>query len=113
MVGQWGMSERFGPIALLPRDDAERFPGVSEVSPQTQALIDEEVQRLIDDAHRAVTALLTDHRAQLDSLASALLAAETLDAPAAYAAAMVPPRPPANQAELLESSVASRLLTNP
>jgi cell division protease FtsH len=62
------------------------------VSPQTQALIDEEVQRLIDDAHRAVTALLGDHRAQLDSLASALLEAETLDAPAAYAAAMVPPR---------------------
>src|SRR5262249_2201942 len=69
MVGEWGMSDKFGPIALLPREDAERFPGVSDVSPQTQALIDEEVQRLIDTAHRAVTALLTEHRAQLDSLA--------------------------------------------
>jgi len=96
MVGHWGMSERLGPIALLPRDDAERFPGASELSPQTQAVIDEEVQRLIEDAHRAVTIVLTDHRAQLDSLASALLSAETLDARAAYAAAMIPPRPRAN-----------------
>jgi cell division protease FtsH len=113
MVGQWGMSARFGPIALLPHDDGQRFPAVSEVSPQTQALIDQEVQGVIDEAHRAATALLTEHRAQLDSLASALLAAETLDAPAAYAAAMVPRRTPANQAEPLESAVASRLLTNP
>ncbi len=64
------------------------------MSPQTQAAVDEEVQRLIDDAHCAVTTLLTDHRAQLDSLAAALLSAETLDARAAYAAAMVPPRSP-------------------
>ena len=43
------------------------------------------------DAHRTVTALLIEHRAQLDSLASALLAAKTLDTAAAYTAAMVPP----------------------
>jgi hypothetical protein len=36
---------------------------------------------------RDVTQLLTEHRDQLDSLAHALLDAETLDAPAAYAAA--------------------------
>jgi cell division protease FtsH len=105
MVGHWGMSERFGPIAVLPRVDAERFPGASEVSPQTQALIDEEVQRLVDNAHQAVTALLTEHRAQLDRLASALLAAETLDGPAAYAAAVVPPRTPGNQTEPVEKAV--------
>jgi len=105
MVGQWGMSDTFGPIALVPRDDAVRFPGVSDVSPQTQTRIDEEVQRLVDDAHRAVTTLLTEHRGQLDSLASALLAAETLDASAAYAAAMVPPRPRVDRPESLESAV--------
>jgi cell division protease FtsH len=104
MVGRWGMSESVGPITLLPREDAERFPGVSDVSPQTQALVDEEVRRLVDDAHRAVTALLTEHRDQLDSLAAALLASETLDAPAAYAAAMVSPRRPAEQAESLENA---------
>jgi cell division protease FtsH len=105
MVGQWGMSDTFGPITLLPRDDSERFPGVNEVAPQTQARIDDEVQRLVDDAHRAVTTLLSEHRAQLDSLASALLAAETLDATAAYAAAMVAPRPRADRPESLENAV--------
>jgi cell division protease FtsH len=100
MVTQWGMSERFGPIALSSPDSAERFPGASDLAPRTQALVDEEVQALIATANRAVTGLLVDHRAQLDSLASALLAAETLDARAAYTAAMVPPRtPPADEPE--------------
>jgi cell division protease FtsH len=113
MVGQWGMSEELGPIALVPRDDDQRFPAVSEVSPQTQALIDQEVKRLIDDAHGDVTALLTEHRAQLDGLASALLAAETLDASAAYAAAMIPPRTPDQRAGALDDSIAARVLVNP
>jgi hypothetical protein len=43
--------------------------------------------------------LLTEHRSQLDSLASALLAAETLDAATAYAAAAVPLSTPADNAE--------------
>jgi cell division protease FtsH len=113
MVGQWGMSDELGPIALVPRDEAQRFPAVSEVSPQTQALIDQEVKRLIDDAHGDVTTLLTEHRAQLDSLASALLTAETLDASAAYAAAMVPPRTPDSRVGLLGDSVAARVLVKP
>jgi cell division protease FtsH len=111
MVGQWGMSDQFGPIALVPRDGDPRFPSVSEVSPHTQGLIDQEVKRLIDDAHQAVTTLLTEHRAQLDSLAAALLAAETLDASAAYAAARVPPRTPDNSGEPLDRSVAARVTT--
>jgi cell division protease FtsH len=105
MVGRWGMSDALGPIALLSSDAAERFPGVSDVSPQTLALIDDDVKRLIEGAHGTVTALLTEHREQLDSLAAALLAAETLDAPAAYAAAMVPQRAPADSAELAERVV--------
>ena len=88
MVGRWGMSEKLGPIAVLPSDGAgPLLPGVSETSPQTQWLVDQEVRRLVDEAHAEVTQLLTDHRDQLDSLAHALLAAETLDAPDAYAAA--------------------------
>ena len=39
-----------------------------------------------------MTQLLTEHREQLESLAHALLEAETLDAPDAYAAAGVPMR---------------------
>jgi cell division protease FtsH len=90
MVGRWGMSDKLGPITLLPSDGASPFlPGASETSQQTQWLIDQEVQRMVEDAHADVTKLLTGHRGQLDSLAHALLLAETLDAAAAYAAAGV------------------------
>ncbi len=44
----------------------------------------------MESAHEEVTRLLADHRDQLESLAQALLKAETLDAPDAYAAAGVP-----------------------
>ncbi|MBV9945150.1 MAG: ATP-dependent zinc metalloprotease FtsH [Solirubrobacterales bacterium] len=101
MVGRWGMSEKLGPLTLLPSDGAgPLLPGASETSPQTQWLIDQEVQRLVEDLHAEVTELLRSHRAQLESLTRALLAAETLDAPAAYAAAGVALPPPAAQPEL-------------
>jgi cell division protease FtsH len=93
MVGRWGMSEKLGPVAVLPSDgQGPLLPGVSETSPQTQWLIDQEVRRLVEDAHAEVVQLLTDHRDQLDSLTHALITAETLDAPDAYAAAGVPMR---------------------
>jgi cell division protease FtsH len=91
MVGRWGMSEAIGPIAVLPADGEGPFlPGVSATSESTQRLVDEEVRRTIDAAHREVTSLLTEHREQLESLAQALLASETLDGLDAYAAARVP-----------------------
>jgi len=90
MVGRWGMSDRLGPRTLISRDGAgPLLTGAGEASQQTQWLIDEEVQRIIDEAHTEVTELLTEHRDQLDSLTHALLKAETLDAPDAYAAAGV------------------------
>jgi cell division protease FtsH len=93
MVGRWGMSGKLGPVTLLPSDgQGPLLPGASETSPQTQWLIDEEVHRIVEDAHADATQLLSDHREQLDSLAHALLEAETLDAPDAYAAARVPMR---------------------
>ena len=94
MVGRWGMSDKLGPISILPSEGMGPFlPGVSETSPQTQWLVDEEVRHLVDDAHAQVTQLLTQHRQQLDELAHGLLEAETLDAADAYAAAGVPMRP--------------------
>ncbi len=90
MVGRWGMSDAIGPIAVLGSEsDGMLLPGASETSESTQRQIDEEVQRLVQDAHEEVTRLLIDHRDQLEGLAQALLAAETLDAPEAYAAAGV------------------------
>jgi cell division protease FtsH len=91
MVGRWGMSTTIGPIAVLADEGQGMFlPGASETSQQTQRIVDEEVHTLVETAHKEVTRLLEEHRDQLESLAQALLKAETLDAPAAYAAAGVP-----------------------
>ena len=90
MVGRWGMSDKLGPITLLPSDgQGPWLPGAAETSPQTQWLVDQEVQRVVEDSHAKVTQLLTEHRPQLERLAQALLAQETLDGPDAYAAAGV------------------------
>src|SRR4051794_40770598 len=91
MVGRWGMSERIGPIAVLPSDDqGPLLPGASETSQTTQELVDQEVRRLVDDAHHEVTMLLTERRESLDALARALLERETLDEDDAYDAAGIP-----------------------
>ncbi len=92
MVGRWGMSRSIGPIAVLPSEmNGPLLPGSSEVSPETQRLIDQEVQRIVEESHQQVTALLTEHRDKLESLVEGLLRDETLDQDAAYAAAQVDP----------------------
>jgi cell division protease FtsH len=91
MVGRWGMSPEIGPIAVLPRDGAgPLLPGAAEPSPHTQQLVDDEVRRIVEEAHKEVLALLRGNRGKLDSLATALLEHETLDEEDAYAAAGVP-----------------------
>jgi cell division protease FtsH len=91
MVGRWGMSSAIGPVAVIPRDGAgPLLPGVAEVSPHTQQLVDDEVRRIVEAAQKQVVALLKKNRGKLDSLATALLEHETLDEEDAYAAAGVP-----------------------
>ena len=68
-------------------------------------LLDDEVRRIVGEAHVEVVTLLTENRPRLDALASALLEHETLDEADAYEAAGVtrpqatlvgePPQPPA------------------
>jgi cell division protease FtsH len=73
MVGRWGMSDKVGPITVLPTDgNGPLLPGASETSPQTQYLVDQEIRRIVDEARAEVTRLLTDHRDQLESLTHAL-----------------------------------------
>jgi cell division protease FtsH len=85
------MSSAIGPVAVLPRDGAgPLLPGVAEVSPDTQRLVDDEVRRIIDESHQQVVDLLRRNRSKLDALAAALLEHETLDEKDAYAVAGVP-----------------------
>jgi cell division protease FtsH len=91
MVGRWGMSSAVGPIAVLPSEASSMLlPGVSETSQKTQELVDQEVHRIVEEAHREVLTLLREHRSQLDDLVTELLAHETLDMVEAYAAVGVP-----------------------
>jgi cell division protease FtsH len=88
MVGRFGMSEEIGFVAVIPQDgDASALQGLTEVSEHTRQRVDAEVKRIVDEAHGEAIRLLTEHRERLDSLAEALVQAETLDQPEAYAAA--------------------------
>jgi len=94
MIGRWGMSEAIGFVTVLPAEARGPFlTGAGETSEATQRVVDEEVRQLSDAAHREVATLLTAHRDQLETLARALLGAETLDELDAYAAAQMPVRP--------------------
>jgi cell division protease FtsH len=84
------MSPAVGPLALLPRDgQGGPFGGGPELAPDTQKVIDDEVRRIVSEAHDEVAKLLAENRDRLDSLARALLEHETLDEDDAYAAAGV------------------------
>ncbi|HET8755201.1 MAG TPA: ATP-dependent zinc metalloprotease FtsH [Solirubrobacteraceae bacterium] len=90
MVGRWGMSRQIGPVAVIPSEAQNPLlPGAAEVSESTRRLVDEEVRRIVEEAHQDVSRLLSEHRDRLDSLTEALLVAETLDEDEAYAAARV------------------------
>jgi cell division protease FtsH len=109
MVGRWGMSSAIGPVAVIPRDGQGPFlPGVAEVSPATQQMVDDEVRRIVEEAHEDVVELLKQNRDKLDALAKALLEHETLDENDAYDAAGVP-RPPKPDASAF--AVAARTRT--
>jgi cell division protease FtsH len=109
MVGRWGMSDALGPISVIPRDGSGPFlPGASEVSPDTQRLLDDEVRRIVSEAHDEVLILLKENRGRLDSLAEALLEHETLDEDDAYAAAGLARAPATTVGEL---ATAARSMT--
>jgi cell division protease FtsH len=85
MVGRWGMSEAIGPVTVI---DEHRDPFTrSEVSENTQELIDKEVRRIVDECYEMAIITLKEHRPQLGALAQALLQKETLEEVEAYAIA--------------------------
>jgi cell division protease FtsH len=109
MVGRWGMSRSIGPVAVLPRDAAgPLLPGAAQTSDITQRLVDEEIRRIVEEAHAATLQLLTEHRWRLDALTDALLREETLDEVDAYAAAQVERRPADEMAEDTATSALDR-----
>lgn len=86
MVTEFGMSDRLGPVAFgrkqqmifLGRDIGEQ----RDYSERVGEMIDEEIRRLLGEAHARAVAILHEHRGMLDRLARELIGSESLDAPA-------------------------------
>jgi len=83
MVTQWGMSERMGPrtfgrresMVFLGRDIAEQ----RDYSERTAEEIDEEVRRIIDEAHLRCRTVMEQHKDKLVELAERLIEVETVE----------------------------------
>jgi cell division protease FtsH len=72
MVGRWGMSDKIGPLTVMPSEARGLLlPGASQVSPRTQEVIDERSAPIVEAAHNEVVALLTEKGAHLNGLAEA------------------------------------------
>lgn len=82
MITEFGMSDKLGPQRFASRD-GEPFLGRehsrgAEHSEEIAERIDEEVSRLLDEAHERARRILETHREILDRLAAELLVRETL-----------------------------------
>jgi cell division protease FtsH len=83
MVTEHGMSDAIGP-RTLGQKQGEVFLGrdwasTPDYSDAVAFEIDNEVSRLLDEAHDVALEILTEHRERLDQLAALLLEKETLD----------------------------------
>ncbi|MFD1432643.1 ATP-dependent zinc metalloprotease FtsH [Lacticaseibacillus yichunensis] len=83
MVTQYGMSKRIGTVTL-ERQGQGPFVGAEygqmpAYSQDTAAAIDDEVRRIIDEAHEQARQIIESHREQHKLIAEALLKYETLD----------------------------------
>ncbi len=83
MVIEWGMSDRLGPLQY-GKPEGEVFLGrdytrSTEVSDDVASAIDEEIRKLITQAHEEARQIITTHRDALDRIADALIERETLD----------------------------------
>jgi cell division protease FtsH len=83
MVTQFGMSDRVGMMAVGEREQevflGREFGHRREVSERTAEMVDDEIKRLLDEAHAQARTVLTDNRPLLDRIAATLLERETID----------------------------------
>jgi cell division protease FtsH len=84
MVTEFGMSDKLGPVArghkeeliFLGREIGEQ----KNYSEKVAEMIDDEVQRLIEQGYSRATRILVEHREQLDTITAALVKEETIEA---------------------------------
>lgn len=82
MVTKYGMSEKFGPIALENNGGRAMFgKGIEgkEYSEKVSADIDAEVARILDEAFNKARTILTEQRKALETISKKLIEVETLE----------------------------------
>jgi cell division protease FtsH len=83
MIMRWGMSEKLGP-RVLGRDSDMPFLGREmgaepDYSDEVAKEIDDEIRRVIEEAHDKATRVLREHADELHRLAGILMERETID----------------------------------
>ena len=86
MVTRWGMSDELGPIVFGEQQE-QVFLGKNlgherNYSEEIAAKIDSEIHRIVEEAYKDVTKLLSENEKFLHDMANALLEEETIDAKA-------------------------------
>jgi cell division protease FtsH len=81
MVADYGMSEEVGPLSLGHDDPNAIFGGGPRIASGTAEKIDQEVMRLLNEAHDRAVQILNEKRHLLDRLSALLLVTETIDGP--------------------------------
>ena len=86
MVTRWGLSDELGPIVFGEQQE-QIFLGKNlgherNYSEEIAAKIDSEIHRIVEEAYKDVTKLLSDNEKFLHDMANALLEEETIDAKA-------------------------------
>jgi cell division protease FtsH len=84
MIMRFGMSERLGP-RVFGHDRSQPFLGREfsaepDYSDEIAREIDDEVRRIVEDAHQTSKEILSEHRDQLDTISKILLSRETIEA---------------------------------
>jgi cell division protease FtsH len=83
MVTRWGMSEKLGP-RTFGRDSSQPFLGrdfghEADYSDEIAREIDDEIRRIVEDAHERARKVLSDHMDELQRLSKILIEYETID----------------------------------
>jgi cell division protease FtsH len=96
MVCEWGMAEELGPVAYGQEDEpiflGKEIARHKDYSEETARRIDDAVKKILGSALNSAKAILKDHKEDLEKLADALLARETLGDDEVRTLLKLPPR---------------------
>ncbi|MCJ7652945.1 MAG: ATP-dependent zinc metalloprotease FtsH [Actinobacteria bacterium] len=83
MVMEYGMSDKLGPITLGHKQEqvflGRDFAAEPNYSDKVAYEIDQEVRRLVDEAHKGAERIITEQRRRLEVIAKILIEKETVD----------------------------------